>query len=377
MHANVPHLEGRSIVALEPVKGDVRAAVQRALDAAEWKRFIPAGADVSLKVNLGWDLFIPGSITSPLFAESLIACIRPHVGRIFMVESDQVLEDIEKAFHGCGMADVCRRTGVTWVNMSRGKTVPVDAPGNTVLKRIDVPKILRDTLMITVPVMKTHAKTVITGAIKNQWGCLSKLRHEYHLVLDQALADLNSVVRPALAVMDGTIGLEGNGPKSGHPRIADRVLCSGDAVALDTIQAINMGIDPARVVHLATCAARGIGTNDRNRIDVRGMDPLASQIAFASARHNAVSMVETILRKSVLKKLFFNTPIFSGCLFGAKVYYRNWTRNHARACWEIARAHPVYGPQWRRVGPDAVADSGRIAPNASSSPELAKVQATD
>lgn len=374
MHSGMRNPEGRSVVALEPVSGNVRQAVQRALDAADWKRFIPAGADVSLKVNLGWDLFIPGSITSPLFAESLIECIRPHVGRIFMVESDQVLEDIEKAFHGCGMADVCRRTGVTWVNMSRGETVAVDAPGNTVLKRIDVPRILRETLMITVPVMKTHAKTVITGAIKNQWGCLSKLRHEYHLVLDQALADLNSVVRPALAVMDGTIGLEGNGPKSGHPRIADRVLCSGDAVALDTIQAINMGIDPRRVVHLSTCAARGIGTNERSRIDVRGMDPVASRIEFAGAKHNAVSLVETVLRKSIFKKLFFNTPIFSGCLFGAKVYYRNWTRNHARACWDIARAHPVYGPQWRRVGPDAEVEHG---PLATSDPGIPAVQAAD
>lgn len=356
----------RSIVALEPVAGDVRAALQRALDAAEWKRFVPAGADVSLKVNLGWDLFIPGSITSPLFAEALIECIRAHVGQIFMVESDQVLEDIEKAFHGCGMADVCRRTGVTWVNMSRGETTPVDAPANAVLKRIDVPKILRETVMITVPVMKTHAKTVITGAIKNQWGCLSKLRHEYHLVLDQALADLNSIVRPAFAAMDGTIGLEGNGPKSGHPRIADRVLCSGDPVALDTIQAINMGIDPARIAHLSACAARGIGTNDPKRIEVRGLDAVASRIEFASAQHNAVSLVETILRKSVLKKLFFNTPIFSACLFGAKVYYREWTRRRASACWEIARAHPIYGPQWRRVGPGAVRDAERGVPAAAA-----------
>ena len=41
--------------------------------------------------------------------------------------------------------------------------------------------------------------------------------------LDDALADLNSVVTPVLAVMDGTVGLEGNGPKSGWPRLADRL----------------------------------------------------------------------------------------------------------------------------------------------------------
>lgn len=346
-----PTATGPSVVALQPVEGDVRAAVRRALDAAEWTRFVPAGADVSLKVNLGWDLFIPGSITSPLMVEALIEEIRPHVGRIFMVESDQVLEDIEKAFHLSGMADVCRRTGVAWVNMSRAETVPVEAPDNVVLKRIDVPRILRETLLITVPVMKTHAKTVLTGAIKNQWGCLSKMRHEYHLVLDDALADLNTVMRPTLAVMDGTIGLEGNGPKSGRPRVADRILCSADPVALDTVAAVNMGIDPATVRHLACCAARGIGTGDLSRIEVRGLDPAASRIAFRPARHNAVSLVETILRKSLFKKLFFNTPIFGVCLWGAKRYYRWWTRFYAEGCWNEARAHPVYGPQWRGLSP--------------------------
>src|SRR6187549_356702 len=88
------------------------------------------------------------------------------------------------------------------------------------------------------------------------------MRHEYHLVLDDALADLNSAIRPALALMDGTVGLEGNGPKSGRSRIADRILCSGDPVALDTVQATVMGLDPATIRHLATCAARGIGTSD-------------------------------------------------------------------------------------------------------------------
>jgi uncharacterized protein (DUF362 family) len=113
---------------------------------------VARGADVSLKVNLGWDLFIPGSITSPLVLEALIEEIRDHVGRIYVVEADQVLEDIESAFHASGMAAVCTRTGAQWVNMTDAPTVPEDFPGNVILKRIDVPRILRQTTLITVPV---------------------------------------------------------------------------------------------------------------------------------------------------------------------------------------------------------------------------------
>jgi uncharacterized protein (DUF362 family) len=341
-----PEQPARSVVALEPVRGDVRAALRRCLEAVEWKRAIPAGAKVALKVNLGWDLFIPGSITSPLVAEALIIEMRDHVGKLYMVEADQVLEDIEKAFHRSGMAEVCRRTGVEWVNMSREGGETLRLPENAVLREITVPRVLREALLVTVPVMKTHAKTRITGALKNQWGCLPKMRHEYHLVLDDALADLNSVMRPALAVMDATVGLEGNGPKSGRPRITDRILCSTDPVALDTIQAISMGIDPASVGHLATCAARGIGTNDRQRIEVRGLSPERDGVKYVPARHNAVSLVETLLRRSALKKLFFNTPLFGICLFGAKLYYRAWSAAQARRHWRTVRRHPLYGPQW-------------------------------
>lgn len=344
-----PERATRATVALERVQGDVLAAVRRALEAADWTRAVPKGADVALKVNLGWDLFIPGAITSPLFVETLVAAIRGHVGRIYMVESDQVLEDVERAFHESGMADVCRRTGAIWVNMTRGTAVPHDDPTNVVLKRIEVPRILKDAVLITVPVLKTHAKTRISGALKNQWGCIGTMRHEYHLVLDDALADLNHVLRPALAVMDGTVGLEGDGPKSGWPRVADVVLCSRDPVAIDAVEAMVMGIDPATVGHLATCAARGIGVADPARIDVVG-SPLADvRQAFRTAKHNPVSLVETLLRKSFMKRLFFNTPIFGVCLWGAKLYYRQWAlRNRRRAIAEVL-AHPLYGPQWRGV----------------------------
>lgn len=341
----------KSVVAIEDASKGVREAIDRALVAADWKKAIPAGADVSLKVNLGWDLFIPGSITSPLVAEHLIEAIRSHVGKIYVVEADQVLENIERAFHDSGMADVCKRTGATWVNMTNGRTVPVETPENRVLKTINVPWVLHETKLITVPVMKTHAKTGITGSIKNQWGCLPKMRHEYHLVLDDALGDLNYVIRPALAVMDATVGLEGNGPKSGWPRIADRILCSRDPVALDTVQATVMGIDPKTIHHLDVCAQRGIGTNDLDQIEVRQPASMPALAPFVPAKHNAVSFVETVLRKSVLKKLVFNTPLFQVPLMGAKNYYRIWAWRKGAEAWAEVLAHPIYGPQWRHLTP--------------------------
>jgi hypothetical protein len=186
------------------------------------------------------------------------------------------------------------------------------------------------------------------------------MRHEYHLVLDDALADLNSAIRPALALMDGTVGLEGNGPKSGRSRIADRILCSGDPVALDTVQATVMGLDPATIRHLATCTARGIGTNDLARIDVRGMDLASARVPFLPARHNAVSSVETLLRRSALKRLFFNTPIFDRAWSGPSS-----TTAPGRAC-RRRRIGRASGPI-----PSTVRSGRASVPAAAQPPQLA------
>ncbi len=106
-----------AIVALEEVRGDVRDAVRRALDAVGFRDLLPRGAPVALKVNLGWDLFIPGSITSPQVVEALILELREHVGTIDVVEADQVLENVERAARDSGMARAVpqarRRAGST------------------------------------------------------------------------------------------------------------------------------------------------------------------------------------------------------------------------------------------------------------------------
>jgi len=85
------------------------------------------------------------------------------------------------------------------------------------------------------------------------------------------------------------------------------------------------------------------------------------RVAFEPARENAVAFVETLLRRSAIQRLVFDTPLFDACLFGAKQYYRIWTALRARVYWNLARAHPVYGPQWRTVGPGATTHPPRAA----------------
>ena len=340
-----------SVVSVVSVKGSVMETVREAMQLANFQQHLERDKPTSLKVNLGWDLFIPGSITSPWVIEGVIQTIQEWVGPIYLVESDQVLEDIDKAFRKCRLQELCDRYGVHWINMSYADSVRVPVPDGVIFQAIELPKILQETQVITVPVMKTHAKTKITCAIKNQWGCISKLRHNYHLVLSDALADINSVIRPAFAVCDATIALEGNGPKSGNPRIVNRVLASADIVALDTIVAKLIGFDPSQIDHITKCAARGLGTNVLAGIHLAGESDGTTNLQFQPPRHNLVSKVEEFCRRSRLKKLVFDTPLFQLMLFGAKFWYFVWFYLvSGKKHWKRILDHPVYGPEWKQIG---------------------------
>lgn len=338
-----------STVAILPVQDTVQETVHKVMELASWKNYLEPGKPTALKVNLGWDLFLPGSITSPWVLEGVIQTVREYVGPLYLVESDQVLENIEKAFRKARLQELCDRYGVRWVNLSKTEYVRLPVQNGKVFPHLDVPRILTETQMITIPVMKTHAKTRITGAIKNQWGCISKLRHNYHLVLTDALADINSVIGPAFAVLDATIALEGNGPKSGRPKVIGRVLASHDIVALDTIQAKLMGLDPATIAHVQACAERGLGASALTQIEIVGEKDLVS-FDFTPAHHNLVSRLEESLRRSSLKWLVFDTPVFLLMLLGAKLWYLLWLHLFGgNKYWDIALRHPVYGPEWQHM----------------------------
>jgi uncharacterized protein (DUF362 family) len=320
------------------------------MELAHWQEFIPRGAEVALKPNLGWDLFLPGAITSPWALEGVVQTIHDWAGKIYVVESDQVVVDVEKAFRLSRIDRLCAQYGLTWVNMSRRPMRTVALPNGRVLKELTVPEILLRTTLVTVPVMKTHNKTVITGAIKNQWGCLPMFRHNYHLVLDAALADINAAVRPCFGMMDASVGLEGNSPKSGKPKVVNRMLASGDCVALDAVAAKVMGFDPAAIKHLSECVAAGLGTADLDRITVTGDDDLSLNLHFTPAQHNAVSWLELVLRRRpMLRKIFFDTPVFRLCCNLTRAYYAIWyyVLGIGRARRDgIVNATP-YGAQWR------------------------------
>jgi uncharacterized protein (DUF362 family)/NAD-dependent dihydropyrimidine dehydrogenase PreA subunit len=131
--------------------------------------------------------------------------------------------------------------------------------------------------LITVPKLKTHCLTLLTGAVKNSYGILSgagKVR--FHAAararkdFAEAVVDVFALRPPDLAVMDAVLTMEGDGPSQGRPRETGLVLAADNAVALDVGACRVMGVDPSRVDHLRIAAERGLGPAGLADISVDG-----------------------------------------------------------------------------------------------------------
>lgn len=343
--------ESASVALVQTNPDRIIEDVRRVMELANWKQYISPGADVSLKPNLGWDKLIPGAISAPWVVEAVILSIQDYVGKIYLVESDQVVVNVEKVFRLTQLDRVCQRYGVTWVNMSKGNFIRLRDDERLILQDIYLPEILTQTELISLPLLKTHNKTTITGALKNQWGCLQTLRHNFHLVLPQALADVNNLVQPRFAVMDGTVGLEGNGPKAGRPKEMNVLLASANLVGLDTTASRLMGFDPDLIPHLELCAQHGLGGMITEGEVVGETIPPLLKI-FMPAKHNVVSWLELALRKSLVEWLIFNSPLLHLFSWGARRYYDLWDLFIGRKIRKNFFAESPYRHQWTsNIGP--------------------------
>jgi hypothetical protein len=109
--------------------------------------------------------------------------------------------------------------------------------------------VLEADCLVVVPVMKTHVATGISVCMKCLMGVISieqKKKFHFH-GLAQSILELNSVVKPDLFIVDGTVGGQGDGPMANEPAEFGALLAGTGARALDMIAAKSMGFMPDEV----------------------------------------------------------------------------------------------------------------------------------
>lgn len=133
--------------------------------------------------------------------------------------------------------------------------------------------------IISLPKMKTHGFTRITGAVKNQFGCLPGLQKaEFHVKMpdifdfSRVLVDIDNYLKPRLYIMDGIVAMEGNGPRGGEPLAMNVLLFSTDPVALDAVFCRLIDLNPEFVPFMKFGEESGLGTYRWDAIELVGDD---------------------------------------------------------------------------------------------------------
>ena len=187
-----------------------------------------------------------------------------------------------KIMRDIGMAEAFEKYGVAMGEFR--EAVPVIFPeGIHTRKFMAAREVCEADALISVCKMKTHALEHITGAVKNQYGCVqgfhkAKGHTQYPSPESFArmLADLNRWVRPRLCIMDGIVAMEGNGPTSGDPVPMNVLLMSRDPVALDSVFSHLVFLNPELVPTNVCGAQMGLGFWQEDRIELVTPDGVIS-----------------------------------------------------------------------------------------------------
>jgi uncharacterized protein (DUF362 family) len=252
----------RSQVAI--VKGERgHEPVYRALDLIDYKSAVSGWDKVLIKVNFitveTWDT---GATTDPIVVEAIIKKLKNPNVQIFVVESDATMTSADKAFEVTGMKEMCERNGVQCLNLRHLKDiVKIDIPNGETLKSIKVPRIVTESAIISAAKLKTHMSTTVTLGMKNMFGLLpDKLKSKYHAKgINKVIVDINTVLKPALTVIDGFVGMEGRGPVGGNPIKMDLIIGGKDVVATDATASRVMGFEPMEIAHIRKAYEKGLG----------------------------------------------------------------------------------------------------------------------
>jgi uncharacterized protein (DUF362 family) len=286
--------------------------VSELLDACRWQEVVGSGASVVVKPNLCTERpeQIHTANTSLAVLGAVCRVLRERTSRITIVESDGSRYAAEAAFENVGVYRLAKELDLKVVNLS--KDTLVEIPDRR-MKGFGMARTWLDAeVFISLPALKTHATTVITGTLKNQWGCIPRFdRLLLHKHLHELIGEINRLRPVDLALMDGLVGMQGRGPINGYPINLNVLLASRDPVALDATAMRLIGLEPATARHLDYANRMGLGAIGDSEITIDGPFSELRTTVEPAVQDWAIKTMNLLTHSSFLTKhLLLNDRIF-------------------------------------------------------------------
>jgi uncharacterized protein (DUF362 family) len=253
--------------------GEPDGLVRQALAAmGGLERFVPKAANVIIKPNICVaHPYQYAATTNPWVVGTLVKmCFEAGAARVRVMDYPFGCT-AQEGYTISGIKDQVEAEGGEMAYMTPlFKYVKTPIPNGIDLKEIEVfEDILKADVLINVPIAKDHSSTRLTLGMKNLMGVILN-RNTMHINLGQRIADLTSLIKPRLTVVDAVRILVANGPSGGgdlnNVRKIDTVIVSPDIVAADSYATTLFGLQPTDIAYISAGAAMGLG-----RIDIQNL----------------------------------------------------------------------------------------------------------
>jgi uncharacterized protein (DUF362 family) len=258
---------------------DLEAKVREGLTALGIGRSWVARKSVLLKPNLVEpSRDAPQINTHPALVRAVAEVFRSLGAReVFVAEGQGHCRDSDFVLEQSGLKPVLDEAKIEFVDLNHDELFQVSNRARwTKMEKLVFPTSLRRAdLIVSIPKMKTHHWTGVTLSMKNFFGVMPGIAYGWpknvlhHAGIPESILDINAAVRPHLAIVDGIIGMEGDGPIMGTPRHSGVLVMGTNLPAVDATGARLMGINPWRVSYLASASGR-LGPIAERHITQRG-----------------------------------------------------------------------------------------------------------
>ena len=253
---------------------DIPALVRETVAAlGGMQRFVKPNETVVLKPNIGWDRTVEQAAnTHPQIVATVARlCLEAGAGRVRVF--DRTCNDPRRCYVQSGIAAAVEALADDRVNlehMDRRGYQEIGLKDGVALQKWEFYKPALDAdRLINLPIAKDHSISTLTLGMKNIMGVIGGNRGILHRNIDQALADINSVVHSDLTIIDATRILIANGPQGGDlddVRKLDTLIASADIVAADSYAATLFGFRPDQIPTIVAGAQRGLGVMDLTKV---------------------------------------------------------------------------------------------------------------
>jgi uncharacterized protein (DUF362 family) len=302
--AGWPSFEKKAVVAIARVKNDnVGHAVEEAMDLLGGVKTLTEGKNrIVLKPNLVAES--PDFTTKPVVIRTL-AQLMKGAGKdvtvaegsaaangfnvmgseTFRTRNRDILDRMQQfVFDRLGYTELAKSMGIPLVNLHSGELVELPVPGGHAFHTITLHRVLAETDMVcSVPMMKTHVLATVTLGMKNLIGLypgtiyhsVRSWVHDYAFKAGSPgiafeIVDMVKANKLGLVVVDGSMGMEGDGPSQGRLVKMGVIVAGTNPLATDMIAARIMGFENYEVPTFLIAQKSGMTPRSINDIEVRG-----------------------------------------------------------------------------------------------------------